>query len=185
VEVTEGADTPGIDFTLEAIAVVADSDSDGLTDVEEALIGTDPNNPDTDSDGCSDGEELGFGVDQTGDTIVDERDGALRDPLNFWDFFDTPDSLGNRDKVVLGNDVVRVANRAFAFVDPLPDKESLRSWALSPPPSDPEGYHPAFDHSPPDPGDDPWDLNGPDGFILANDVVMIANQGFHSCANSP
>ena len=31
-----------------------DSDYDGLTDIEEASIGTDPNNPDTDGDGVSD-----------------------------------------------------------------------------------------------------------------------------------
>ena len=31
---------------------------DGITDVEEQAIGTDPNNPDTDSDGLSDRDEL-------------------------------------------------------------------------------------------------------------------------------
>lgn len=35
-----------------------DSDSDSLTDVEEAALGTDPNNPDTDGDGLSDYEEV-------------------------------------------------------------------------------------------------------------------------------
>ncbi len=35
-----------------------DSDGDGLTDKEEAAIGTDPFNPDTDGDGLSDGEEV-------------------------------------------------------------------------------------------------------------------------------
>jgi len=34
-----------------------DSDGDGLTDIEEKNIGTNPNNPDTDADGLSDGEE--------------------------------------------------------------------------------------------------------------------------------
>jgi len=34
-----------------------DSDSDGLTDSVEAMLGTDPNNPDTDGDGLSDGVE--------------------------------------------------------------------------------------------------------------------------------
>ena len=34
-----------------------DSDGDGLTDIEEKNIGTDPHNPDTDGDGLSDGEE--------------------------------------------------------------------------------------------------------------------------------
>ena len=34
-----------------------DSDADGLTDVEEIDLGTDPNDPDTDDDGLSDGDE--------------------------------------------------------------------------------------------------------------------------------
>ncbi len=36
----------------------ADSDTDGLTDVEELLYGTDPKMPDTDSDGFLDGNEV-------------------------------------------------------------------------------------------------------------------------------
>ena len=35
-----------------------DSDGDGLSDEEEAELGTDPNNPDTDGDGLSDGDEV-------------------------------------------------------------------------------------------------------------------------------
>ena len=40
-----------------------DSDSDGLTDQQEAERGTDPNNPDTDGDGLTDGEEVSIGSD--------------------------------------------------------------------------------------------------------------------------
>ena len=35
-----------------------DSDGDGLTDLQEDFLGTDPNNPDTDGDGLSDGDEV-------------------------------------------------------------------------------------------------------------------------------
>ncbi|MCI0479571.1 fibronectin type III domain-containing protein [Candidatus Uhrbacteria bacterium] len=35
-----------------------DTDSDGLTDLEEALFGTDPRNPDTEGDGFNDGNEV-------------------------------------------------------------------------------------------------------------------------------
>ena len=35
-----------------------DTDGDGLTDQEEAQLGTDPKNPDTDGDGLTDGEEV-------------------------------------------------------------------------------------------------------------------------------
>lgn len=40
-----------------------DSDCDGLTNAEEKLYGTDPNNPDTDGDGYSDGVEVKSGYD--------------------------------------------------------------------------------------------------------------------------
>jgi len=40
-----------------------DSDSDGLTDLQEAWVGTDPNNPDTDYDGAVDGLEVVSGTD--------------------------------------------------------------------------------------------------------------------------
>ena len=38
-----------------------DSDQDGLTDQEERMIGTDPQNIDTDGDGYSDGKEVSSG----------------------------------------------------------------------------------------------------------------------------
>lgn len=41
----------------ESLMSGADSDGDGLTDSEEAALGTDPNNPDTDKDGVPDGQE--------------------------------------------------------------------------------------------------------------------------------
>ena len=40
-----------------------DSDGDGLTDSQEAVIGTDPNNPDSDGDGSGDGAEIAAGTD--------------------------------------------------------------------------------------------------------------------------
>lgn len=44
-----------------------DSDNDGLTDAEEAIYGTDKNNPDTDKDGYLDGEEIENGYNPLGE----------------------------------------------------------------------------------------------------------------------
>jgi gliding motility-associated-like protein len=47
-----------IDVTISVIECDDDSDNDGLTNDEEADLGTDPNNPDTDGDGILDGQEV-------------------------------------------------------------------------------------------------------------------------------
>jgi hypothetical protein len=54
----------------------ADTDNDGLTDAQEALLGTDPRKKDTDGDGFSDGVEVFFGArganfDPTGMLLAD------------------------------------------------------------------------------------------------------------------
>ncbi|MFT5455429.1 MAG: hypothetical protein ACI9K2_001908 [Myxococcota bacterium] len=50
--------------TTPAGSTGVDSDDDGLTDAEEAALGTDPDDPDTDDDGIPDGEEVNrFGTD--------------------------------------------------------------------------------------------------------------------------
>lgn len=43
---------------LESEQYFADSDSDGVRDWEEVLLGLDPNNPDSNGDGISDGDEI-------------------------------------------------------------------------------------------------------------------------------
>ncbi len=44
------------------LATGRDSDCDGLSDIEEEKLGTDPLNPDTDGDGLTDGDEMGVTV---------------------------------------------------------------------------------------------------------------------------
>lgn len=55
-----------------------DSDNDGLTDVEELRIGTDPHNPDTDGDGYLDGDEVKNGFDP-----LKASDGKKSDKIMF------------------------------------------------------------------------------------------------------
>jgi hypothetical protein len=59
----------------------ADSDEDGLTDAEEAELGTDPNNADSDGDGLADGVEVELGTSPTsadtdGDGYTDAEEQA-------------------------------------------------------------------------------------------------------------
>jgi YD repeat-containing protein len=56
--------TPGNSLSVVgASAASVDSDGDGLSDLQEIMIGTDPFNPDTDGDGFSDGVEVATGSD--------------------------------------------------------------------------------------------------------------------------
>lgn len=52
-----------VQSTTDMGGVFQDSDGDGLSDQEEALLGTDPNNSDTDGDGVADGTEVKKGFD--------------------------------------------------------------------------------------------------------------------------
>ena len=64
-----------------------DTDGDGLTDAEEAIYGTDPNNIDTDGDGLTDGQEIELGTnplvaDTDGDGLDDALEIGWTDPNN-------------------------------------------------------------------------------------------------------
>jgi hypothetical protein len=162
-----------------------DTDGDGLADVVETNTGTfvdinntgtDPLDPDTDGDGCADGEELG----------PNEGLGGRRNPLSFWDFFDTPElgATPTRDRAVTLGDIFRVAGRFGATGTP--------GDPLSTPDPAP-AYHSSYDRSSPlteaqEPDPDQrelWDLQAADGAITVSDIFMIAAQFGHTCVAVP
>lgn len=54
-----------------------DTDNDGLTDAQEAALGTDPTNADTDGDGKKDGIEVGTDISKPSDTDGDKKIDAV------------------------------------------------------------------------------------------------------------
>ena len=114
---------------------------------------------DNDNDGCTDAAEAQLAPGS-------EATGGRRNAKNPYDLYDTD---GNKD-IDLFIDIFAVA---FAFGDD----------ADSDPPGEPDGYDANLDRSAPLAGDDPWDMQAPDGVIdLFTDVFGVAYQYGHSCA---
>jgi hypothetical protein len=112
-----------------------------------------------------------------------EFTGGLRDPKNYWDFFDTPVAIEIpwpfphtefvRDRAVAAPDFFRVLQRFGATGDPMIDPRSA-------PPAAP-AYHTAFDRGPSS-GPNPWNLTAANGSIASTDVFAALAQFGHSCA---
>jgi gliding motility-associated-like protein len=85
--VTEDTNSININGVENIIAVFIvdnpDLDDDGLLNVDEGVIGTDPNNPDTDADGENDSLEVGANIltplDTDGDGIIDALESSIVD----------------------------------------------------------------------------------------------------------
>ena len=87
-----------------------DSDSDGLSDSEEDMLGTDPNNADSDDDQISDYYEVAFY--QTNPLLDDSDNDTLSDPDELFNFGSDPlrkdtdsDGLPDSFEVIYGLDV--------------------------------------------------------------------------------
>ena len=80
-------------FGANSDPLVADTDGDGLTDGQEALIGTSPAKADADGDGLPDGWEVRYGLDPLS---ADGKDGGAGDP--------DCDGLDNLNEYALGTD---------------------------------------------------------------------------------
>ena len=127
---------------------------------------------DSDSDGCADVQE------ESATAAL----GGQRDSTSYWDFFDTPAGTPpERDRVVNIIDIGAIVLRFGSVSDPPPTKQEALAEALTPPP-DLTSYHAAFDRGGPIPGEDLWDLRGPDGAINIVDIGAAVIQYGHTCA---
>lgn len=139
------------------------------------IICVDPN-LDSDVDGCTNAQELGpiYGL------------GGQRNPLNFWDFFDTPNPNVKpmRNRAVSVGDIIQVVQRFGATGNPNGNP------LLRPPKA---GYDTAYDRTPPpsaaqelDPSKrEPWDLGPPNGSITVQDILLVVSQFGTSCIQPP
>lgn len=107
------------------VVAEVDTDGDGLNDADEALLGTDPDNPDTDGDGINDGDEV-FGVDggPTSDPLeADSDDDGVDDPTELANGTDPKnadtdgDGLSDGEEPGLGTDPLLADTDGDAFPD--------------------------------------------------------------------
>ncbi len=89
------------------VAGKMDTDGDGLSDQDEALYGTDPNNPDSDGDGMSDGWEVENGSDPLVSDPGDDVDGdGLNSLQEYQNGTDPEDADSDDDGLSDGDEVI-------------------------------------------------------------------------------
>ncbi len=197
VRVPQGVDTGPV--TVEAEGLVSnpvtftlDTDSDGLSDAEEAAHGTEPHNPDSDADGLTDGDEVyiygtdPLHADSDGDGLTDAEEvnngldpGNADDAPMDWD----GDGLTNAAEVSAGTDL----RRADSDFDGLTDSEEVLTTGTDPLRSDSDGggrydgYEVKQDGTDPlAPGDDLPLRHADDLYVLddeSGNILRIAPDG--------
>lgn len=70
------------DLSTGGNAETADFDGDGLTNLEEATLGTDPFNPDSDGDGVNDADEVDFNLELSGNDMAEKAAGLQYNAVN-------------------------------------------------------------------------------------------------------
>lgn len=109
--------------------VKSDNDDDGVPDIIEDLIGSDPNNKDTDEDGLTDGEE--YNIVGT-DPVEKDTDGdGINDNLDDED----EDEINNAEEVKIGTNPLKTDTDE----DGLNDKEEIDQYHTNPTVVDTDG----------------------------------------------
>ncbi|MEZ4432250.1 MAG: hypothetical protein R3F65_07535, partial [bacterium] len=161
--------TPLERLSVVNLDVAIDTDGDGLSDVEEGQLGTDPANPDSDGDGLRDGFEVAFGfdplapgdgaLDPDGDGLsnMEEQDAGTDPTLADGD----EDGLDDAAELLAGTDPYR----ADTDGDALPDGREV-ALGTNPLVADTDGGGQTDGRE--------VDVDGTDPLDPADDVVRVA-----------
>ena len=108
-----------------AALAAADSDGDGLSNLQEFQRGTDPHNADTDGDGLSDGAEVALGTnplnaDSDGDGLSDFAEINAPMPTNPLLADTDGDGVSDKDEVRAGTDATYNPTNSPTFIGYVP-----------------------------------------------------------------
>lgn len=127
--------TTNTSTNVNTITSSRDSDTDGLTDIEEALLGTNLSVSDTDGDGYQDGQEVAGGYDPNGTSTIEGSDAIYRytDAVgsysilypNAWDVASDPQGQFGKIFSSTSGEFIEVS------IEENPAQLSARDWYLT------------------------------------------------------